>query len=74
MTSGYDMTEDATALLRRLQVELAAAYAALKSLLGAIPECSCIPAYKLRGLVAPDCIRCDLEHEIGIAQNLLGEE
>jgi len=69
----YDMTEDTMVSVERLQVELAAANAALRSLLDAIPECSCIPAYKLRGLVAPDCIRCDLEHEIGIAQNLLGE-
>ena len=71
MTSGYDMTEDTMVSVERLQIELAAAHAALRSLLGAIPECKCeSDKYNYQY----DCMHCALEYEIGIAQNLLGEE
>lgn len=44
---------------------------AQRVLLDAIPPCSCSDAYKSRGLVAPDCIRCQLEPELSAAENAM---
>ncbi len=57
------------------QVEtLEAARDALRELVNAMQVCSCIPAYTDRGLIAPDCMPCQLQPELGIAQKLLGLE
>ena len=53
----------------RLKVEVDACHAALRTLLGAIPECDdCEGDWRWREC---SCVRCDLEYEIGIAENIL---
>ena len=53
--------------LKRLHVEVDACHAALRTLLGAIPVCDCnTPGWK-----ECDCVQCDMEYEISIANNIL---
>jgi len=59
--------ERADAEVADLRQQLATTQVALKSLLDAVPPCTCHEAYSSRGLVAPDCIRCQLEPELSAA-------
>ena len=44
---------------------------AQRVLLDIIPPCSCGPEYTERGLVSPNCVRCQLEPELSIAESAM---
>ena len=52
--------------IERLKVEVDACHAALRTLVQAIPTCECEGTWS-----DGSCVHCNLEYEIGIAENIL---
>lgn len=45
-----------------------------EALVEVVPDCSCIGAYRGRGMRAPDCIRCNLQPQLDKLIEQLGGE